>query len=275
MLGSDLSRPFQGVYTAISSPTLEQLCGGLAQRLDGDAFFCGVTAARLIGIPLPRYLETSPNLHVALPRPRFRPTGRGIVGHTLTVGDDELRTWNGLLTTSPERTWCDLGAILRIPELVAAGDYLIHWELPITTTDALARAVVTRHGRRGVKRLRLALPFLHERSESPKESALRYFVVSAGLLGLEVNFPIRTSGGYNYRADLAFPARKLIVEYQSELHNTPEQYRADMSRISRLQADGWTVMLVNADDLRNPLELITRIIRVLAQRPREIGVFDL
>jgi very-short-patch-repair endonuclease len=276
LLGRDLSRPFQGVYMNGSAPSFEQLCLGLSKRLGSDAFFCGVTAARIIGMPLPQIFERAPELHVALPRPRFRPTGRGIVGHTLTIEDGELRLWNGLLITSPERTWCDLGAVLHIPELIAAGDYLIHWDLPITSADELAHAMSRRHGRRGVRRLRVAQPYLSERSESPKESQLRYLIVSAGLKGLEVNYPIRTSSGHSYRADLAFPGRKLIVEYQSEQHhNSPEKFRSDMTRASRLQADGWSILLVNSDDLRNPLELITRILRVLAMAPSEIGLFDL
>jgi very-short-patch-repair endonuclease len=263
------------VYINSAAPTFEQHCVGLAARLDSEAFFCGITAARIIGMPLPRLYERSQKLHVAVPPPRFRPSGRGIVGHTLTIDEHELRRWNGFLVTSPERTWCDLGAVLHVPDLIAAGDYLIHWGSPITTAEQLARSINGRRGRRGVRRLRVAYPYLHPRSESAKESQLRYIIVSAGLKGLEVNFPITTSGGFNYRGDLAFPSHKLIVEYQSEYHNSPEKFRADMTRASRLQADGWSIMLVNSNDLRNPLELITRIIRVLSKPSSEIGVFDL
>jgi very-short-patch-repair endonuclease len=194
----------------------------------------------------------------------------------MTVKNEELRVWNGLRVTSPERTWCDLGAILHVPDLIAAGDYLLHRDLPMATVESLGRAIASRRGRRGVRRLRVAQPYLHERSESPQESKLRYILLSAGLRGLEANYAIRTSGGYDYRADLAFPASKVIVEYQSDLHhNSPEKFRADMTRVSRLQADGWTIMLVNRDDLHNPLELIARIVRVTTAKPREIGVFDL
>ena len=276
MLGRDLTRPFQGVYLNDASATFEQLCAGLAKRLDPDAFFCGITAARIMGVPLPRMLEESPKLHVAVPPPKFRPTGRGLVGHTLTVKEDELRLWGGLLVTSPERTWCDLGSTLHIPDLIAAGDYLLHRELPMASAESLARAIASRRGRRGVRRLRVAQPYLHERSESPQESKLRYLLLSAGLRGLEANYAIRTSGGYDYRADLAFPESKVLVEYQSDQHhNSPEKFRADMTRASRLQADGWTIVLVNGTDLRNPLELISRIMRVTSGKAREIGIFDL
>ena len=276
MLGRDLTRPFQGVYLNDASATFAQLCAGLAKRLDPDAFFCGITAARIMGVPLPRMLEESPKLHVAVPPPKFRPTGRGLAGHTLTVKDTELRIWNGLRVTSPERTWCDLGSALHIPDLIAAGDYLLHWALPMATAESLARAIASRRGRRGVRRLRVAQPYLHERSESPQESKLRYILLSAGFHGLEVNYAIRTSGGYVYRADLAFPLSKVLVEYQSDRHhNSPENFRADMTRVSRLQADGWTIVLVNGDDLHNPLELIARIVRVTSSKTREVGVFDL
>lgn len=59
----------------------------------------------------------------------------------------------------------------------------------------------------------------------------------------------------------------MIVEYQSDYHRDPERFRADMTRIARLQADGWFVMQVNADDLRDPVELVQRICRVLSRRP--------
>ena len=39
-----------------------------------------------------------------------------------------------------------------------------------------------------------------------------------------------------------------------------------MTRISRLEADGWLVMQVNKNDLDNPGELIQRIHQVLSRR---------
>ena len=39
-----------------------------------------------------------------------------------------------------------------------------------------------------------------------------------------------------------------------------------MTRISRREADGWVVIQVNSDDLRNPVELVDRIRRVLSAR---------
>jgi very-short-patch-repair endonuclease len=266
--GPDLQRPFQGVILpAAHEAGFLTLCRALAQRLPADAFFCGSTAARVMGIPLPSRLEGETPFHVAVVAPGFPPSGRGIRGHMLQIDEGRIRSWAGIRISSPEQTWCDLGPMLTISELVAAGDYLIHWESPVTTHESLADAVALRKNYRGVVKLRHAVARLNDRSESPQESRLRLILEDAGLPGLEANYAIRTSGGFSYRADLAFPRRRLIVEYQSAFHETPERFRADMTRVSRLEADDWKVMQVNKDDIATQVELVTRVDRMLRTRP--------
>lgn len=104
------------------------------------------------------------------------------------------------------------------------------------------------------------------RAESRKESVLRVVLEEGGLRGFVPNSWTVTSGGYHYRLDLAVAARKVALEYQSDYHASIERFRADMTRISRLQADGWEVIQVNADDLRNPGELLHRIRQVIDAR---------
>jgi very-short-patch-repair endonuclease len=185
----------------------------------------------------------------------------------LQVSNGQLRSWGDLRITGPEQTWCDLAPLLSLTELIAAGDYLVHRENPLTSRAALAELIRTRTRHRGIVRLREAVGRLSDRSESPRESALRVLLEDSGLPGLAVNYSIRTSGGYNYRADLAFPNRKLIIEYQSSFHETPERFRADMTRTSRLEADEFKVIQVNKDDMLNPVELVNRVRRVHDSRP--------
>lgn len=266
MRGADLQRPFHGVRVRAQQPlTMLERATALQLKLPGDAFFCGVTAAVLMGVPLPMQWEKLRILNVTVPAPRRAPSGRGVRGHTAQqLAGGDMRIWRGLRISSPERLWCELGAVLSVPDLVAAGDYLIHHQHPLTSRERLVAAVASYAGRRGLRNLRAALPLLDERAESRKESMLRVIVVQGGFDGLAVNHWITTSDGYRYRADLAFPGSKVAVEYQSDYHASIEQFRADMTRISRLQADGWTVIQVNADDLGNPVELLRRIRRVLA-----------
>ena len=264
--GSDLQRPFRGVRVDSTAPlTLRERCLALQTRLAPDARFHGITAAALLGVPLPLELELSPALHVAVPAPRRAPTGRNVRGHSLAATPGEVLVRHSLRVSTPERTWCELGEALSLPDLVAAGDFLIHWRLPFTTVAKLQTAVDGYPGRRGLRTLRAALALLNDRSESASESVLRVVLVQGGIRDLEANLPIRTTDGYHYRADIALPASRTIVEYQSGLHDSPRAFRADMTRASRLEADGWAVIFVNADDLSNPAELVARVKRVCAR----------
>jgi very-short-patch-repair endonuclease len=62
--------------------------------------------------------------------------------------------------------------------------------------------------------------------------------------------------------------RGLALEYQGDYHRTKKgQWRADMSRRSKFEALGWRVMELNANDLKDPAELVDHI-RAPAQLPR-------
>jgi very-short-patch-repair endonuclease len=265
--GSDLHRPFYGVRSATPATTALERCRAYEQRMPEHAFFCSVTAAQLFGIPLPRHLEESVVVHVGVPSAKHPPRGRGVVGHRLSLSGTQARNWCGLRVAEPEQVWCQLGALLSVPDLVAAGDFLIRRNLPLTTHARLKDAVECFPGRRGKPRLRVAAQLLSDRAESRRESHLRVIIIQAGITGVAVNLPVTTSGGFRYRIDLAVPARKVAIEYQGEYHGDEAQRRTDMTRRARLEADGWYVLEVNADDLRDPAELVQRIRRVLAARP--------
>ncbi|MEO6942804.1 MAG: DUF559 domain-containing protein [Terrimesophilobacter sp.] len=265
--GKDLRRPFRGIRSTDDSTDIESIARAFNRGAHPHAFFCGITAAVLLRIPLPPAYENLRLLHVAVPSQRRAPKERGTIGHTFQIDSVDVRDWNGLRITTPERTWCDLATVLSIPDLVAAGDYLIHWENPLATIVTIEAARQRHRGRRGRSKLVRAIDMLNDRSESRQESLLRVTMVRGGIRGIRANLPIRTSGGYNYRADIALPDRKFIVEYQSRFHDGSTEFRSDMTRTSRLEADGWCVMQVNMEDLDNPRELVQRIRTVLRSRP--------
>lgn len=267
MRGRDLQVPFRGIRHPGAAPLdLRARCLAYQGRMPASAFFCSVTAAVIMRLPLPLPLERSLLLHVAVPAPVRAPESRGIIGHKVQLMGGDLRVWAGLRISSPERTWCELGSVLSVPDLVAVGDYLIHRQSPITTAELLDESIERYPGRRGKPALREAHGLLNDRAESRRESLLRVILIRAALPGLEVNYPIQVPG-YRYRADLAIPQRKVLIEYQSDYHADPTQFRKDMTRISRLEAAGWIVMQFNTDDLDNPRELVQRIHQVLATRP--------
>jgi hypothetical protein len=268
MRGRDLDHPFRGVNVpAGTDPDLEALCSALQTRLPDDAYVCGVTAALLHGLPLPRGLDSERTVHVAVPSPRPAPTGRGIRGHSVRVDPRDVQRRGTFWIGTAARTFCELSAVLELPRLVAVGDYIVYRHSPLASVAAITDAAARYPRGAGAARLRAAVPLIDGGSESPPESMLRVIAVTAGIPGLVANEWIRTSSGHNYRGDLVVRSRKVVIEYQSRFHEAPVDFRTDMTRISRLEADGWVVIQVNADDLDDPGELLARISRVLASRP--------
>jgi hypothetical protein len=267
MRGTDLDHPFRGVNLAkAAAHDLESLCLALQTRLPPDAFVCGATAARLMKLPLPLELERGTTIHVAVPAPRTAPTGRGLTGHSVRVDSRDVQQRRGLRVSTPARVFCELSKAIDLPDLVAVGDYLISHQVPMVDLDTLVDTVERYPRGKGGATLRAAVPLLDGRSESRRESMLRVIVVTGGITGVVPNEWIDTSGGERYRGDLVVREKKVVIEYQSRFHEDPIDFRKDMTRISRLEADGWVVIQVNANDLADPAELLARIRLVLASR---------
>lgn len=267
--GRDLDRSVWGVRGRIDEESIRSRCELLAVRMPADAFFSHTTAALLLGIPLPPMLAGQNAIHVSVPRPQRAPHASGLKGHSLTINNDAELVYDSMLVhTSAARTWCDLGSMLKLTDLVAAGDYLIHWEHPLTTAGELGSVARAMSRRRGSRNRAAALPLMNDRAESRPESILRVLIHLAGLPTPVINHELRlTEAGTRVRTDLAFPLFKIVLEYQGDYHRTLKgQWRKDMTRRSRLEADGWYVMELNADDLKNPEELIARIRGVLLKR---------
>lgn len=94
-------------------------------------------------------------------------------------------------------------------------------------------------------------------------------VVLAGLPEPEVNVITRVDGGtWSRRFDLCYPQLKLIVEYDGRHHvSDPAQWSRDLLRREGLEAQGWTLIVVNADALFNhPSDTLRRITGALHER---------
>lgn len=205
-------------------------------------------------------------MNVAVPAPATAPVGRGIRGHSVSLPSLDCTDREGVALTTPTRTWLDLARVLRVEQLVVAGDYLIHWRAPLAAAEDLADVVARSTNRRGIRRLREAVELLEPRSESPRETELRLVLIRAGIQGLVSNPEVTTTGGFRYRLDLALPQLKIAIEYQGGHHFSADQAERDMTRRSRLAADGWIVIEVHRRDLTDPRELVTRVRAAIALR---------
>ena len=254
---SDLARPFHGVRTVELPRELTDRCRAYAARMPDTSFFCGATAALLHGLPVPPRLVVE--LHVASTNPHRAPRARGVVGHKLRALPGDVITLEGLRVSSAPRAWCELAAVVRIEDLVAAGDRFI-WRMdPIGALSELIAAVEHHPGRRGKRNLDRALGLLSDRADSPQESRLRVMLIDGGVTGLEVNYPV-TIRGRQFFIDLAIPERKIAIEYLGEHHGSAEFWRKDAWRRSQLQSAGWIVIEVVSEDLAHPAELVHRIL---------------
>lgn len=244
---TDLDAPFRGVrHPAAPGPIeLEERCRAYRQVMKAGSFFSHVTAAELLGLPLPRPHRESGVLHVSALPPARAPRGRGICGHRLDIPPEAIVRLRGLPVPEPAEVWCELGALLPVDDLVIAGDALLRRKGPLTALERLADMVDRAAGRPGIRSLREALPLVRPRTDSPMESVLRLAIVRSGLPEPSVNYAVLTREGVLH-GDLAFPAARVIVEYDGDHHRTDDaQYHHDVDRLWRLQDAGWHVVRIN------------------------------
>ena len=264
--GADLGRPFHGIrHPDNGSLTTAQRCQAYSLIMAHNAFFSSVTAAQLMTLPLPARIDRETDLHVAVPSPTRSSKAAGVIGHKVKLMGGDFVTWNGLRHSSPERAWCELAEVLRLDDLVAVGDHLIHGEYALTTVERLRDAVERYPGMRGIATLRAAAALLDARAESAMESRTRLILARAALPPCEPNFWVQTPAA-RYRLDFAFPGYQSYVEYQGNYHFDIDQQRRDMTRRSRLDAIDWRGIEINVRDLDDPAELTARVAGFLRLR---------
>lgn len=209
------------------------------------------SAARIDDIPLPIRLQSDDDVHISVPAGKRAPQGRGTRGHQVHQHPHEADRRHGFLCTTPTRTFCDLAAELTLAELVAAGDHLVR--VGLGTPAELSEAVAHHAARRGRDRLVRALDLIDRRAESPKESHLRVLLHEHGLPRPRVQHVVRdASGRFVARVDLAYPDRRIVIEYEGDHHRDRAQWQRDLARRRRLEALGWTYLTVTQHDLDDP-----------------------
>jgi hypothetical protein len=245
-------------------------CRARLEKLGAGAVISHITAARLHGIPLPAQLAHARVVHVCVPIGRRAPEGKRTVGHQTVLHAEDVTISRGVPCTSPARTFCDLSAMLTLPELVAAGDHLLRNK--IVDLQDLVGAMARYSGRRGRANLRRSLDLLDGRSESPKESELRVLILLSGLPTPECNMTV-LDGQHRFvaRVDLAYPALRIAIEYEGDHHREKKQWRADLARRRRLEALGWIVLSVTQDDLTSPDAFLADVRSAMNRRLSAVG----
>lgn len=264
--GDRFRRLFRDVYVSAQlETTIELRCRGAELVLCDSAVFCGITAARLYGLPVP---ADDKRIHVAVPADTPTPTRlRGLAVHRAWLPPEHVRNWRGLRVQSPERAFLDLAATLPRVDLVIAGDAMLHRAL--TTREALGGLVPVSRRRRGKRCAAAALPLLEPGAESPMETRLRMVLIDAGLPRPLANVDVFDEWGeWIARPDLLYPEAQIVIEYEGAHHRTDaRQFSHDLARGDLLVQQGYLVLRYEARHVfRQPDRIINRVGTALAQR---------
>lgn len=229
--------------------------------LPSDVAFSHLTAARLWGLPLPLDLEDG-SIDVMRATSASRVRRRGCVGRR-GLESRATAVHRGVLLTSLEDTWCDVGETLELDDLVVVGDAVAR---RLADVSPLRDALLRRVRPRGAVALRAALGLVRVGSDSPMESRCRLVFHRAGLPEPELNAVItHSTGGFLCRADFVWRERRVLAEYQGSNHF--ESFRRgddDISRRLLLEDDGWKYVEMTKLDHYHPARRAALVARLAA-----------
>jgi very-short-patch-repair endonuclease len=277
-------KPFRGsVAVAAGLLTARQLDGPAWRRLFRDVYICAdatvdhLTLCQAAALLLPAGAALSHRsaamLHSANVLVRDQPVeataGAGLrsqAGLRVTrsrLEPVELWRRGGLPVTSPLRTAFDLA---RAPDLITAVAGLDAMLFRRAIKPDAFREYLARHRRwTGVGQAARALDLARADAESPMETRLRLAIVLSGLPEPVVQYDVLNSRGvFVARLDLAYPKKRIGLEYDGDHHRERDNFRHDAVRLNRLRLLGWTVLRFTADDVfHNPDRMLGQIRAVL------------
>lgn len=228
------------------------------------AVICGLTAAWAHGADVLR--EDDLEIHVGFPKgKRLRPRpGLRVCQETLEPTD-----WveiDGVRVTTPLRTAFDCLRWLRFAERLVVADALTHAEL--VTVVELRRYFAGKKRLRNLRRGEALVDLVEPATESPMETRLRFLMIDAGLPRPHAQYEVRGPGDrFIARVDLAYPHLEIAIEYDGAWHW--KQRRKDERRWAALRAQGWLVLVYDADDVfKTPTSTVAEIRRGIRSRSR-------
>ncbi len=223
------------------------------RSLPAEAVFAGATAAWLFGLDL----EPTNPVEIVVPTRWSTRSRAGLSVRHCELLPTEVVTIRGLRATALPLTLAGLclqrpavEALVAIDMAVCAG---------LTGAAALVRYAEAAKGRPGAGRLRSLAAFAAP-AESPMETRLRWLLIQAGLPRPEVQTNLRdTKARFIGRADLYYPAAKLVLEYDGGNHR--ERLVEDDRRQNLLVNAGFRLLRFTAADIHNRPEVVAAQVR--------------
>jgi hypothetical protein len=257
-------RVLHGVYADPSLARDHRLrCHAAALLMPDGAALGGRSAAALLGAPAPDYRDPV----TVLVAPGMKWAGpSGVRVHAADVASaDVMVDEDGIRHTSPRRTAWDVATLETTATAIGVLDAMVRAHLlDVDNLLELHRRPLAPWRSR---RARRAFELVDGRSESPPESWVRVGCALAGLPAPIPQFEVVLDGRWLARVDLAWPERRLIVEYDGEHHFDELQIVKDDVRLDQLVQAGWRVIRLSAADLRDVGDVVRRIAQALRETP--------
>jgi len=237
------------------------------------------TAGWLHGAPM----ILAPGDHLVVPRVSVFHRARGcrlradlVASGQRMMPDEHVMDVGGVLVTTPLRTACDLGRLLRREPAMAALDAMLR--LGAFDKEALVEAAGGYRGYRWVRQLRALAPLADARAQSPEESILRLrWLDCRDLPAPEPQRPVqapRWVPGGLYWVDVGVDELKFGVEFDGEEFHGADQEDHDETRREWItEHERWVLRVVRRDDLHGTRPGIEQILRAGVKEARAtIGV---
>lgn len=258
----------RGVYTpkdAELSLRDRAIAAWLASARNG--VIAGVAASALHGAP---YVD--PAAPIELVGVKIRPQ-KGLIPRAELIADDEVTRVAGLPVTTRVRTAFDLGRHLDRPQALARLDALM-WN-QVFSLGEVARLADAHPRSHGVRQLRELLPLVDRGASSPRESRIRLLLIDAGFPRPETQIAVLRGSTYPVAwLDMGWRDFQVAVEYDGDHHRkNRRQYVKDLGRLRMLEALGWIVIRVIAED--KPQDVIERVEAALVSRGCVIEINEL
>jgi hypothetical protein len=231
-----------------------------------EAAIGGRSAASWFGAP---YASAAEPVLVLVPTSTRWNGPKGVQVHRTGLLPEEVWTDDdGVRLTTAGRTAWDVATLEPLIPAVALLDGMLRQGITETyglTMAVLTQEVLRRRGQWGSRRATTLLPLVDGRAMSPPESRVRLACHLAGLPHPVPQYEVYENGIFLGQVDLAWPAAKLIVEYEGEYHFDELHIVKDDARYARLVAAGWRVIRLSSIDLRDLDAVVTRIRAVLGE----------
>lgn len=156
-----------------------------------------------------------------------------------------------LVTQQWLRGWRATAAVDHVLARVLGPD---GFPAPMAPEDLLSQVTGIPPGTRGKRLLSRAVVESAGNVWSPMETVLRLVVLRWGFPLPAHNHQVVLGGGRSVYLDLAWPHRRVAIEYNGAVHYQDRvTYADEMGRLNALRDAGWEVRVVVLEDLRDPV----------------------